>query len=445
LCVPPLGAAGDDRHHAGEKPPTTSEATYTLSEETIMSEKKKPIRGRGEGSIRYREDLGCWTAQASFGTRADGKRRRLTVTAPTKEEVVKKLRKLHQDNDRGALADSGKLTVGDLLTHWLRVSRVGGMRNKTYENYDMIVRLYLRPHLGLARLGKLTSLHFEEMLIAMDEAGKSLRMRQFAFAALHRALAYATDQDPPLVGRNVCDAVARPKVPRKEAPAFDPDQVEALLKAAAEDRLEALYYVAVFTGLRQGEIFALRWSDLDLKAGSIHVQHTLEECRTAGEAAGTKLTLKEPKSGAGKRYVDLPQLAVDALIRHKARQLADGLIGEKVFTDTDGGWLRKSNFTRSSWKPLLKRAGLPDVRFHDLRHTHAALQLKCGMHMKALQLQLGHGQFTCTSDTYAHFDRKPTGKDDAKKMDALFPSLLKIADGGDRGGPAANGSKTAAS
>jgi integrase len=210
---------------------------------------------------------------------------------------------------------------------------------------------------------------------------------------LHRALAQAVKWG--LISANPCAAAERPRVGRKELKTLTPEQTRRLLDTARPHRLWALFVLAAGTGMRQGELFALRWSDLDLDAGAVTIQHTLEEI-------DGRFRLKEPKSKAGRRRVDLPAFAVEAVHEHRKRMLAEGHPTAPVFCDRLGGFLRKSNFTRQVFKPLLKRAGLPDVRFHDLRHGHATWMLALGEHPKVVQERLGHAQITLTLDTYSH-------------------------------------------
>lgn len=149
-------------------------------------------------------------------------------------------------------------------------------------------------------------------------------------------------------------------------------------------------------GLRQGELFGLEWADVDLEGKALSVRRTLVEL------AG-KFTTGEPKSAKGRRLVQLPEFAVAALWRHKARMLAEGLAGDqRVFSDEDGQPLRRDRIRSHSLHPLLKRAGLPMIRFHDLRHTAATLLLSEGVHPKIVQERLGHSTIGLTLDTYSH-------------------------------------------
>src|SRR5205807_7025156 len=191
-----------------------------------------------------------------------------------------------------------------------------------------------------------------------------------------------------------------------------PGQVIRLLEAAKGDRLEALYVLAVTTGLRQGELLGLHWDDIDLAGTALRVRHTLHELNG-------RLWIGEPKTRRARRQVDLPAIAVVALRNHRERMMIEGHPDELVFCDTRGGPLRKSNLVRRSFLPLLKRAGLPTIRFHDLRHTAATLLLAQGVHPKIVQERLGHSQISLTLDTYSHV-LPGMGREAASKLDALL-------------------------
>jgi integrase len=190
------------------------------------------------------------------------------------------------------------------------------------------------------------------------------------------------------------------------------EQVRLFLSEARRDRLYALYVVALTTGLRQGELFALHWADIDLEAGTITVRHTLQEY-------GSELTLAEPKTSRSRRSVPISDRVVAALRAHHKQMMIDGNPGPWVFCDTTGGPLRKSNVTRRSFRPLLKRAGLPLIRFHDLRHTAATLWLIKGVHPKVVQERLGHSSIAITLDTYSHV-LPSMQRDAAERLDDLL-------------------------
>ena len=193
-----------------------------------------------------------------------------------------------------------------------------------------------------------------------------------------------------------------PRAPRPERTALAPDQVRVLLDAARGERLEALYVVAVTTGMRQGELLALRWQDVDLDAAAVRVRATLSATKDGFEFA-------EPKSARSRRQLTLTHAAVTALRRHRTTQLEERLRAGASWTDHDlafasevGGPLDGSNVLRRSFYPLLRRAGLPRVRFHDLRHSAATLMLSRGVPLKIVSEILGHSQISITADTYMH-------------------------------------------
>ncbi|HEV2357498.1 MAG TPA: site-specific integrase [bacterium] len=238
-----------------------------------------------------------------------------------------------------------------------------------------------------------------------------------AYDELHHALDQAVRWG--MIPRNVCDAVTRPGAPRPIMQVLTPTQVSALLEAAREDRLHALYVMAITTGLRQGELLGLQWDDVDLTGALLHVRHSLHE-------VNGRLSLGEPKTARAKRPVDLPRIAVAALREHRERMLAEGHPHGWVFCDTEGGPVRRPNLLRRSFQPLLKKAGLPQIRFHDLRHTAATLLLLQGVHPKVVQERLGHSQISVTLDTYSHV-LPSMGREAAAKLDALLERGTTVA------------------
>lgn len=236
-------------------------------------------------------------------------------------------------------------------------------------------------------------------------------LRQLTHAVLRRALKQAVRWG--VVSRNVCDAVDPPRVQKPEIAALSAQQVQALLKTAKTHRLYALFVLAIGTGMRLGELFALQWRNVDLKTASVQVRHTLMELNG-------KLTLAEPKTAKSRRRIDLPPSTIAVLRAHRRRMNAAGL-GDCpwVFSNTTGGPLRRSHFHREVFKPLLRRAKLPEIRFHDLRHTSASLLLAAGVHPKVVQERLGHSQIGITLDTYSHV--LPTmGLEAASKLDGVL-------------------------
>jgi integrase len=367
-------------------------------------------RGRGEGCIYQRKRDGCWLAIVDVGCRADGKRQRKYLYAGTKAEVLEKLRQFHSEGLAGVSAEPAKVTVAAFLARWLEEVARPSIRATTHLRYEITIRRHINPHIGGVLLSKLSPLHVQSMIATIQRDG-SPRNSQHAYQVLHRALGQAAKWG--MVPRNVCAVVDKPKAPKRTMQVWTPEQVAQFLAAARGDRLGPLYFLALTTGMRQGELFGLQWQDVDLAGRTLSIQHTLLEISGRHELA-------EPKTAKGRRRVDLPAVAVRALSEHRERMAAEGH-GEVawVFCDTDGKPLRKSNVMRRSFNPLVEAAGVPLIRFHDLRHTAATLLLAQGVHPKVVQERLGHAQIAMTLDTYSHV-LPSMQRDAADRLDALF-------------------------
>ncbi len=203
-----------------------------------------------------------------------------------------------------------------------------------------------------------------------------------------------------LISYNVCGAVNPPKCIGKEMSVLTLEQVEQLLDSAKGDRFEALYALAVTTGMRRGELLGLKWEDVDLNVGTVRVKRSLILIRGG-------LVFVPPKSAKSRRSITLTSGVVESLEKHKAYQDEERL-GKRwrknslVFPTTVGTPIYPHHFVRRYFKKLLKKANLPDIRFHDLRHTCATLLLTKSVHPKIVQEILGHSTISITLDTYSH-------------------------------------------
>ncbi len=376
-------------------------------------------RGRGEHGIYRRESDGLWVASLSLGYDVSGKRKRRVVYGQTKREAQQRLDQLKQDAAAGVKVEPGRFTVKDLLDRWLELEVKPNRAPGTYRCYSGTASLHITPHIGGVRLADLDSVRVAGLYADLERKGVPARTRELVHAVLRRALKRAVAWK--LKGFNPAAQVEKPKVIRRDIPAITPEQAAALLAAAAGHRLEALFVFAVASGMRQGELFGLRWQDVDVKAGEVNVRHSLEEL-------DGKLRLKEPKSKAGKRTVALPGIAREALAEHRKRMLVEGHFAadRPVFPDTEGGWLRKSNFLRNVYAPLLVRAGLAGIRFHDWRHYHASQLVELGTSPKVVQERIGHADVSTTLRFYVH-PRHEAHQAAADQFDAV---LRKRAGGG---------------
>jgi len=201
-----------------------------------------------------------------------------------------------------------------------------------------------------------------------------------------------------LLAFNSCQRVDAPKHETKVGRAFSPEQMRTFLKEARTDRLHPFYVLAISTGCRQGELFELRWSDIDFEARELRITRTLVDVHG-------KLVVGPPKSKKGVRTIPLSAVALEALQAQRTRLTREGLSGcELVFPDCKGGWLRRQNVLRRSYRPILKRSGVdPEFRFHDLRHSNATLLLVASdVDVKTVSEQLGHSRVQVTLDLYVH-------------------------------------------
>lgn len=357
-------------------------------------------RGNGEGSISRRKS-GGWMAQYAVYT-AEGRKRR-TIYGKTRAEVAASLSKALAAREGGIVFDAGSLKVGEYLKGWLKDSVRDTVKNSTYSSYTTLVEKHAVPALGSIKLKALTTTHVRRLLREKLDAGLSARTVQYLRFVLRKALDQAVTDG--LIPRNPVSGTKSPQVKREEIQPLALEQARTFLQAAqdAGDPLHALYVLALHCGLRQGEMFALKWEDIDLEAGTLQVRRGL-----AGVKDGQPL-FTTPKTAKSRRRVRLGKGAVVALKAHRKHQLEQrmrlaGLWEDHglVFTTDVGTPLDRHNVCRRSFKPLLKRAGLPEVRFHDLRHTCATTLLQLGQHPKMVQELLGHSTIAITLDTYSH-------------------------------------------
>jgi integrase len=354
-------------------------------------------RGNGEGTIHRRKN-GGWCAQYVVHT-AEGPKRR-TLYGKTRQEVAHKLASALSSREDGLVFDAGKLTVGEYLERWLGDSLRDTVRHGTFERCEQIVRLHIRPALGNLKLKTLSPAHIQGLYRDRLDSGLSPATVQKIHAVLHKALDQAVRWS--LVPRNATEAVKSPRPAPEQIKPLDSEQVKTLLKAVHGDCFEALYTLAVTTGLRQGEILGLKWEDIDLANGVIRVRRTLTR-------RGGRLLLGDPKTKRSRRTVRLTEATVEALKGHLAHQMEQmERLGDLykdqglVFATGKGTLVNPSNLRKRSFAPLLEKAGLPSVRFHDLRHTCATLLLSRNVNPKIVSEMLGHATVAITLDTYSH-------------------------------------------
>lgn len=351
-------------------------------------------RGNNEGSI-YRRSNGTWRGQVTL----QGKR--LTFTAKTKREVQAWIHKTLDEIDNGLNFESTKTTLTTFMKEWL-ISIEPALRYNTIKQYEQVTQQYILPALGNFPIRDIKPEQIQRLYNNMVKKGFGLRTVQLVHSVLHRALVHGVKLG--LLSRNPDDATTPPKPKRKEMRFLDENQVQQFLivAKAQNDRFYTLYYLAIATGMRQGELLGLKWADLDWEKGELTVRRQL----TKKKGGGFELTA--PKTKAGIRPISLGNNALEVLREHREAQLLERqAIGVHwqdqglVFTSSIGTPIDRSNMC---WffKALLKNAGLPDIRFHDLRHTAASLMLNNGIPLIVVSRRLGHAQPSITLDVYGH-------------------------------------------
>jgi len=353
-------------------------------------------RGRNEGSIYLRRD-GRWAASVQIGY-SGGKRVRKTYYGKTRRDVQRSLTAALHAAEIGALPiRDGRTTLTSFAETWLADLHMS-VRPSTQHRYEQLMRLHVLPDLGHMALTKIEPPHVQAVLRAKAKTLSPQTVGHIR-AVLRRALNQAMRWG--LVSRNVATLVLPPRVTRFAVKPLDAAQARTFLESTRQDRLAALYLVALMTGMRQGELLGLHWSDVDLAAATIHVRHALQ--RIDGE-----LVLVEPKSVSSRRVLALAPSALGALREHRVRQRRERLLAGSqweerglVFTSTIGTPLDSTNVTHR-FQRLLHDAGLPRQRFHDLRHACASFLLSQGVHPRVVMETLGHSQISLTMNTYSH-------------------------------------------
>jgi integrase len=360
-------------------------------------------RSAGEGSVYEVE--GRWRGAVTW-TEPDGRRRRRVVSGATSSEARDKLDALRRELRLGTLAPAGPtLTVGEYLAGWIERHRAH-VRPSTWRTAESYVRVYLVPALGRHALVRLSSADVERALAAFVSDGRPGHpgnpvapiTAAHVRATLRTALAAA--QRDGLVGRNAAADARPPQVPHRAVTYLDARNVRRLLAATADESLGPLYAIAATTGLRRGELLGLRWTDV--------VDGTLTVRRAMARDAAGGWSTAEPKSARSRRSIPLPGTARATLDRQKARQnierLAAGSAWQDryglVFTDAVGRPLLPE-FVSHAFAKSRKRARVPAVRFHDLRHSAATMMLAEGIPLAVISEWLGHAGIAITAAHYA--------------------------------------------
>lgn len=381
------------------------------------------MRGSGEGTIFQRKD-GRWVAKVTIpGSNGVLQRSRY---ARTKTQAVKLLDELRQAlRPAGAVDFDERQTVADYLRAWLESVRPPAIQISTWLRYEQLVRLHIIPFLGSLQLTKLRPLHVRQLYANRLAAGLSPTSVHQMHAVLHRALEIAFDDE--ILPRNPASSVTPPAASSAKRPTLGSTEALRLIEALVEDRLGALVTMALLTGMRQGELLALRWGDVDFETKRIMIHRSI--LRVKG-----RWHVKGPKRESSVRQMRIPDAAVAMLSKHRRDQLVERLaagplwaqdpeLADLIFTTRTGYPLHR-DVIRFALRGGLARAGLPTIRFHDLRHSFATMALESGIDLKIISDALGHSRLAITADLYSHVT--PAMQDKlADAIDRRFDGLRK--------------------
>ena len=337
------------------------------------------------------------------GRDAQGKRRyHNKLFHGTKTQAQKWLNDALVRLDRGEPIEAAPITVNEYLDKWLNDAAKKRLRERTHQNYENLMRRYVRPVLGKQRLADVTPLDLQSLYTKMSEAGLSARTVRYVHAVLSSAFKQAMKWE--MLDRDVTRLVDLPKQQRQEMRALSQEEAARFLQTVKGDRYAALFNLALMSGMRPEEYLALQWKDIDWQRGAVTVQRVL----IWRDGGGWKY--EEPKTAKSRRSIPLPASMMADLKAHRSGQLEERLKAgslwennDLVFTTETGTPVYPGNLRNRHFKPALERAGLPgEIRLYDLRHSMATLLLAGNENPKIVSERLGHSSITLTLDVYSH-------------------------------------------
>ena len=341
-------------------------------------------RSRGEGSLYFLKSKGLWVSNITL---PDGTRK---VKYGKKQSDVRThhlttLNELRQ----GILPKNDVITVSEFMSNYMETVGKNTLRPRTQEIYASFLKVHINPSLGKIRLTELGPQQLQTFYRQKIESGLSKRTVQLLHSTIRRALNQAVKWG--MLSRNVCSLVDAPRPSKRSPTFFTKEQLNIFLDSVKDHRWYPIYVLLVYGGFREGEALGIHVEDCDMKNRAINVRHAVLTLKGG-------LVITEPKTESSKRVVTLPKFAYEELKKHlEQSNKKQGLI----FTTGSGKPVSPRNLIRH-FKLALKAAGLPDIRVHDLRHSHASLLLSAGVNPKIVQERLGHASIVLTLNTYSH-------------------------------------------
>lgn len=381
-------------------------------------------RGNGEGSVCRRPD-GRWQGSITIGRDDRGRLIRKYFYGKTRKETSEKLnRAIEELRDNRFINKSDNPTVEQWCHEWLWSYKRNSVKQKTFDQYETILRTHIIPDIGDIRLADLKTMHIQRIINKMYDSGLSHRTIEVMKIVMHAALKQA--QRNKLVSENVCENVVLPRKRPKHIRVLNEDEQTKLIAALKDNYIGRGLLFALYTGMRRGEVLALKWSDYDKNEKTISITKALSRVRTYNKNGNkTMLTVTTPKTDTSIRTVPLIDKAVELLAEHKRKQERYMELVGDYYTDNDlifsssrGDYLDPGNFNRKLNKTV-KKIGIPRISPHVLRHSFATRGLEAEVSLKAMQELLGHSSITVTGDIYTHILKEQKRKEISKLNDVF--------------------------
>ncbi len=347
-------------------------------------------RADGEGNVRQKRP-NLWEARIVAGHKKDGSPIYKYVSGRTQKEAYEKLRELITEYRNVELTEDSQITVEEWLQKWMDEYMMFSIREQTWKSYESVIRLHIIPNLGNKKVASLTTSVVQKFYNKLLSEGKSGSLVRDAHLILHQAMDVAVKEN--LVAKNPTNGTKIPKVEYKPKNILNEIQLEMFMDAIKQDELwYDFFYTEITTGLRRGELCGLKWCDFNETTGQLNVVRTVTTHKGGGLKTG------ETKTQKGTRTIYLPPSTVKLLSERKNKVSSEWIFPN--FYDNSKPINPSTAYLKL--KSILKNAGLPSIRFHDLRHTFATHALSSGVDARTLSGILGHTNASFTLDTYTH-------------------------------------------